>query len=311
MKYGSESRAVHTLGVVPGTMEMRNFKVARGRFINQGDVEDSTRVCFLGANIPERLFGTQTRDVTGEYVNLNGLRYLVVGTAQPKGFQLSMNTSYDDDKILIPFTTALKDFSGDKYVSRILVSPVKKENYRKTEQEIRQTLSRLHRFNPENEDALYIWSMLEGTDFLGYIVLGLQVFLGGVGVITLMIGAVGVMNIMFFVVTQRTREIGIRRAVGALKRHIFQQLFTEAIVLTFIGGLIGFGIGWGINAGLTALIAVLRTQSAQLMMLFSPENSLMASMITVFLMVAAGFLAGITPALRAMRLDIVDSLRYE
>jgi len=153
--------------------------------------------------------------------------------------------------------------------------------------------------------------MLEGTDFLGYIVIGLQIFLGGVGVITLMIGAVGVMNIMFFVVTQRTREIGIRRAVGALKRHIFQQLFTESLALTFIGGLIGFGIGWGINAGLTALIAVLRTQNAQLMMLFSPENSLLASIITVFLMVTAGFLAGLTPALRAMRLDIVNSLRYE
>ena len=311
VKYGSESRAVHTLGVVPGTSKMRNFKVAKGRFINQGDVEQSVRVCFLGANIPERLFGNRTRDVTGEYVSINGIRYLVVGIAQPKGFQVSINNSLDDDKILIPVSTALKDFSGDKYLSRILVSPVEKERYRKTEQEIRQTLSRLHRFDPENEDALYVFSMLEGMEFMGYIVLALQVFLGGVGVITLLIGAVGVMNIMFFVVTQRTREIGIRRAVGALKRHIFQQLFTEALAITFLGGLIGFGIGWGLNAGLTALVEILRSQNVQLMMLFSPQNSLAASLITVLFMVAAGFLAGVTPALRAMRLDIVDSLRYE
>ena len=235
----------------------------------------------------------------------------MIGMAQPKGLQMSINTSYDDDKILIPFTTALKDFSGDKYVSRILVSPVRKERYQKTELEVRNTLSRLHRFDPEDEDALNVFSMLEGTEFLTYIVLGLQVFLGGVGVITLMIGAVGVMNIMFFVVTQRTREIGIRRAVGALKRHIFQQLFTEALALTFLGGLIGFGIGWGLNAGLSALVEILRSQNAQLMMLFSPENSIIASLVTVFLMVAAGFLAGLTSALRAMRLDIVDSLRYE
>ena len=311
VKYGSESRAVHTLGVVPGTSKMRNFKVAKGRFINQGDVEQSVRVCFLGANIPERLFGNRTRDATGEYVSINGIRYLVVGIAQPKGFQVSINNSLDDDKILIPVSTALKDFSGDKYLSRILVSPVEKERYRKTEQEIRQTLSRLHRFDPENEDALYVFSMLEGMEFMGYIVLALQVFLGGVGVITLLIGAVGVMNIMFFVVTQRTREIGIRRAVGALKRHIFQQLFTEALAITFLGGLIGFGIGWGLNAGLTALVEILRSQNVQLMMLFSPQNSLAASLITVLFMVAAGFLAGVTPALRAMRLDIVDSLRYE
>jgi len=132
-----------------------------------------------------------------------------------------------------------------------------------------------------------------------------------VGVITLMIGAVGVMNIMYFIVTQRTREIGIRRAVGALKRHIFQQLFIEALALIFLGGLIGFGIGWGLNAGLSALVEVLRSQNVQLMMLFSPENSLLTSIITVFFMVAAGFIAGLTPALRAMRLNIVDSLRYE
>jgi len=153
--------------------------------------------------------------------------------------------------------------------------------------------------------------MLEGMDFMGYIVLGLQIFLGGVGVITLLIGAVGVMNIMFFVVTQRTREIGIRRAIGALRRHIFLQLFAEALVITFIGGLIGFGIGWGINFGLSTLVETLRSQNTQLMVLFSPQNSMIASFITVFFMIAAGFLAGLTPAVRAMRLNIVDSLRYE
>jgi putative ABC transport system permease protein len=282
VKYGNENRAVHTLGVVPDTSKLRNFIVARGRFINQGDIEESRRVCFLGSTIQERLFGSRTRDVTGEYVNINRIRYLVIGTSKPKGFQLSINTSLDDEKMLIPLTTALKDFSGEKHISRILVSPVSKDRYKKTD-----------------------------TEFLNYIVLALQVFLGGVGVMTLMIGAVGVMNIMYFVVAQRTREIGIRRAVGALKKHIFQQLFTEALTITFLGGFIGFGLGWGLNAGLTALVALLRTQNVQLMMLFSPENSFLASIITVFLMIVAGFLAGLTPALRAMRLDIVDSLRYE
>jgi len=217
----------------------------------------------------------------------------------------------DDEKMLIPFTTALKDFSGDKYLSRILVSPVDKQRFNETELEIRRSLSRLHRFDAENEDALYIWSMIEGMDFMGYIVLGLQIFLGGVGVITLMIGAVGVMNIMFFVVTQRTREIGVRRAIGALKKHIFFQLFAEAFTLIFIGGLIGLGIGLGLNAGLSLLVESLRTQSPQLMMLFSPENSIFISVITAFFMVAAGFVAGLTPALRAMKLDIVECLRYE
>jgi len=119
------------------------------------------------------------------------------------------------------------------------------------------------------------------------------------------------MNIMFFVVTQRTREIGIRRAVGALRKHIFQQFFIEALALTFLGGLIGFLIGWGLNSGLSALVEILRSQNTQLMMLFSPQNSLLTSMITVFFMILAGFLAGLTPALRAMRSNIVESLHYE
>ncbi|NIN00273.1 MAG: FtsX-like permease family protein [candidate division Zixibacteria bacterium] len=243
--------------------------------------------------------------------NINSLRYRVIGTAEPKGLQLAMNTSYDDEKLLIPFTAALKDFSGEKYLSRILVSPVRKDGFEETEAEIRRTLARQHRFQPDDEDALYIWSMLEGMDFLKYIVLGLQLFLGGVGVITLMIGAVGVTNIMFFIVTQRTREIGIRRAIGALKRHIFQQLFIEALVIVFLGGLIGFGLGWGLNAGLSTLVESLRSQNVQLMMLFSPENSILVAVITVFFIMAAGFFAGLAPALRAMRLNIVESLRYE
>lgn len=311
VKYANESRAVHTLGVVPGTLKMRNYQVSRGRFVNQGDIDQTKRVCFLGATIQERLFGNRTQDVSGEYVSVNGIRYRVIGTAQTKGFQLSINNSLDDEKMLIPFTTALKDFSGDKYLSRILVSPIQETRFDETELEIRKSLARLHRFDADDEDALYVWSMLEGMDFMEYIVLGLQIFLGGVGLITLMIGAVGVMNIMFFVVTQRTRELGIRRALGALKKHIFFQLFTEAIALIFIGGLIGLGIGWGLNAGLSVMVESLRAQDPQLMMLFSPENSILSSLITAFFMIVAGFIAGLTPGLRAMRLDIVDCLRYE
>jgi len=311
VKVGNENRAVHTLGVVPGTLQMRNFTVAEGRFINQGDIEEKRRVCFLGATTEERLFGSREQYVTGAYVNIAGIRYRIIGTAQAKGFQLSINTSLDDEKILIPFTSALKDFSGRKFLSRILISPVDRDRYSQTEKEIRKKLAILHRFDPEDEDALSVFSMLEGMDFLRYIVIGLQVFLGGVGVMTLLIGAVGVMNIMFFIVTQRTREIGIRRAIGAFKKHIFQQLFTEALALTFLGGVIGFIIGWGMNAGLSVLVEFLRSQNTQLMMLFSPQNSLFTSCMTVFFMVVAGFFAGMTPALRAMRLNIVDSLRYE
>jgi putative ABC transport system permease protein len=119
------------------------------------------------------------------------------------------------------------------------------------------------------------------------------------------------MNIMFFIVTQRLREIGIRRAVGALRKHIFRQFLIEALVVTFLGGIIGFLIGWGLNSGLGVLVEMLRAQGTQLSILFAPQNSLLVSFITVFFMVAAGFFAGLLPAIRAMRSNIVECLRYE
>ncbi|MBN1480370.1 ABC transporter permease [candidate division KSB1 bacterium] len=310
-KYGSENRAVHTLGAVPGTLTMRSYKVGDGRFINTADIQEKRRVCFLGATIKERLFGSKNADALNKAVKINGIRYSVIGVAQPKGMQLSIYDSIDDEKAFIPLTTALMDFSGDKYLSRLLISPVDKMRYKQTEREIRQRLGTLHGFAPDDRDATWMNSELEGMQFLGPIVRALQIFLGGVGVITLLIGAVGVMNIMFFIVTQRLREIGIRRAVGAFRKHIFQQFLIEALLVTFLGGLIGFFIGWGLNSGLGLLVELLRGQNTQLTMLFAPQNSLIVSFITVFFMVAAGFFAGLLPAIRAMRSDIVECLRYE
>ena len=310
-KYGNENRAVHTLGGVPATLRLRNFKIAEGRFINDGDLYEKRNVCFLGATIKERLFGSRKAEVIGKYVKIGGIRYWVIGTAKPKGMQLSIHDSMDDEKAFIPLTTALRDFSGDRYFSRLLVTPKDKNRYNKTEKEIRHRLGTFHGFDPSDRDATWMHSMLEGTEFLGPIVMALQVFLGGVGVITLIIGAVGVMNIMFFIVTQRLREIGIRRAVGAFRKHIFQQFLIEALTVTFLGGAIGFLIGWGLNSGLDTLVETLRSQNTQLMMLFAPQNSLTVSIITVFFMVAAGFFAGIMPAIRAMHSNIVENLRYE
>jgi putative ABC transport system permease protein len=310
-KYGNENRAVHTLGVVPETLHLRNYRIAEGRFINDGDLKAKRRICFLGATIKERLFGSQKADILGKYVKISGIRYRVIGTAETKGMQLSIYDSIDDEKAFIPLTTALQDFSGNQFFSRLLVTPNNKNRFKETEKEIRHRLGTLHRFDPTDRDATWMNSMLEGTGFLGPIVLALQIFLGGVGVITLIIGSVGVMNIMFFIVTQRLREIGIRRSVGALRKHIFQQFLIEALTVTFLGGAIGFLIGWGLNSGLNILIEMLRSQNTQLMMLFAPQNSMTVSVITVFFMVAAGFLAGIMPAIRAMRSNIVESLRYE
>jgi len=303
VKYGNENRAVHTLGVAPETMEMRGFELDKGRFINPRDIRDKSKVCFIAANVKDRLFGESAERVVGEYLRINGIRFRVVGIAEKKGMQMSINTSLDDDKILIPCTTAKKVFRNDKFLTSILVEPVSKMRYKQTEREINAVLGRLHNFKVDDEDAIYEGSQLEGYDILNYVTIGLQIFLGGIGLITLFIGGVGVMNVMLFTVTQRTREIGIRRAVGARQKHVFIQFLIEALVITFLGGAVGTGIGAGINYVLNQL---------PLPEYFPPpQNSLSVIIITVMFIITVGLFSGVLPATRAMKLDVVDSLRYE
>lgn len=303
VKYRNENRAVHTLGVVNETLEMRGFKIKKGRFINYRDVKDKAKVCFIGAGVKERLFGKENNKVVGEYLRVNGIRFRVIGLAEKKGMQMSINNSLDDDKLLIPYTTARKIFRKDKFLTNLLVEPKKKDRYKQAKKEINQVLGRIHNFKPDDEEAISEWSELDGYEIFNYITLGLQVFLGGIGFITLLIGGVGVMNVMLFTVTQRTREIGIRRAVGARQKHIFIQFLIEALLITFIGGIIGSGIGSGVNFILNKL---------PLPEYFPPPHTSAAVMIiTAFFIISVGIFSGILPATRAMKLNVVESLRYE
>jgi len=303
VKYGNENRAVHTLGVGPETLEMRGFILEEGRFVNFRDVEDKAKVCFIGAGVKERLFGEDNDKVIGEYVRINGVRFRIVGRGQKKGWQMSINNSLDDDKLLIPYTTARKMFRSDNFLTNILIEPKSKMRYKQTEEEINAVLGRIHNFKSDDEDAVFESSQLEGYDIFTKVIIALQIFLGGIGLITLFIGGVGVMNVMLFTVTQRTREVGIRRAVGARRKHVFFQFLIEAIVITFIGGGIGAGIGAGINYILNQL---------PLPEYFPPpQNSIPVMIVTVVFIVSVGLFSGVYPATRAMKLNVVDSLRYE
>ena len=267
------------------------------------DVRQRSRVCFIGANVKERLFDDSKRSVIGENIRIAGLPFLVVGVAVKKGRQLSINNSLDDDKIIIPITTAGKIFRSDKYITRMLISPVDRNHFKQCVREINRVLGRLHGFDPDDEEALKEYSQLEGMDMLNYIYIALEFFLGGVGLITLIIGGVGVLNIMLFTVSQRVHEIGIRRAIGAHQKHIFFQFLLEALIITFIGGIIGYGVGAGFNWIMNALPLP--------DMVPAPQNTVGLSISATFFLVSVGILAGTLPALRAMKLNIVESLRYE
>jgi len=303
VKYRNDNLPVHILGVAPETRTMRNFTIENGRFINERDIRERLKVCVIAASVRKNLFDQFNVDPVGEYVRIAGVRFRIVGLCEEKGMQMSINDSLDDDKILIPYTTAKNIFSGDRYVPYLLISPKDRMRYTECKEEINKKLGALHNFSPDEEEALRESSQLDGLEVLEYIYIGLELFLGGIGVVTLLIGGVGVLNIMLFTVTQRTREIGVRRAMGALKRHVFMQFLIEALIITFLGGAVGFFFGNGL---IWALNALPLPDSVPM-----PQTTIGLSVAATMFLISIGLTFGTLPALHAMRLNIVDSLRHE
>jgi putative ABC transport system permease protein len=302
IKYGSEVLSVHTQGITPGYAVVRNFKVAKGRFINQDDLDNLRRVCFLGIGVKERLFGPY-KEVVGEELKIRGISFKVVGVAEKKGEQMSIWNSLDDDKALIPLTTTRALFTGSKYLNNVFFQPRELLRHRECEREARRALARLHRVDETDEEAIYISSMAEAIVEFMNIGRKIQVFLGIAAVITLLIGGFGVMNIMLVSVRERTHEIGIMRAVGAKRRHIFVQFLSEALLIVIASGIIGIGVG---------LIFCFFMGKLPLPQYFPAPMVSSGVMLTAFIVMAGvGIISGTLPALYAARLNPVEALRFE
>ncbi len=298
VEHGSESRAIHTLGVTPDARVVRNFSVQSGRFINPRDLRERRKIAVIGASVKDKLFGPYP--AVGKSIRINGKAFKVAGVMTAKGEQNSWHTSLDDDKILIPYTTA-KILTGHRYPSYLQLHPTTSIPY----EEVEERLTRMVLENHETdfEDAIGIYSALEAQREIGKAMLGLTAFLGGVGVVTLLIGGIGVANIMFVSVAQRTREIGIRRASGARRIHIFLQFLSEAVIICLAGGVLGALLAIGISK----LLAVLPLPD-----LFAPPriSGLLLAIILAFI-VGAGIISGVFPARKASSSNVIESLRYE
>jgi len=297
-EYGGESRAINTLGVLPDVKVVRNFELAQGRFINQRDVDERRKVAVLGAGSKEKLFGPA--DALGKSIRIKGKPFTVVGTAVKKGEQTSIENSLDDDKILIPYTTA-KTLTGIRRPEYFQLHPSLALGYKEIETRLRKIL--LGARGVTQEDALSIFSYLEAQEETKKGIRGLGMFLGGVGLITLVIGAIGVANVMFVSVAQRTREIGVRRAIGAKKSHIFVQFVSEAILICFVGGVAGV---------LAAFLISLVMGSLSLPQFFAAPKITLGLLAMVFgFIVGTGIISGVFPAKKASDSNVIESLHYE
>ena len=301
--YGNQNDGAQVLGVTQAYKDVRNYAVATGEFISDIHVRDGAAVTVLGADISESLFGL--RNPVGQTVKLNGKPFTIIGVLEK---QEGSFFGFLDQNLMVPLTTANdrlvgeRTSTGDVPVNTINVQATSVEDINAAEQEIASILRLRHRITGSDDFTITAQqdAIAAINDATGVFV----VFLGSIAAISLLVGGIGIMNIMFVTVTERTREIGIRKAMGAKRRDIMFQFLTEASLLSFGGGLVGFALGSMIALGLNgqelgdgvALDIAIGWDIATLAVLVS---------------VGIGLFFGIYPAMRAARLHPIDALRYE
>jgi len=285
-------------GVYPIYGEMRNIIPERGgRFIDALDLEHKKRVVFLGDEIKKELF--RDSPSVGRYVVLNGIPFLVVGALREK----KQNSSYgsrDSTAAIIPATTFSSVF-GTKYINNLVVKGRNPREHENLKKRMLQVFAKKYKFHPEDKEAVWVWDVAESEKMFMAVMLGFNLFLGIVGAFTLIVGGIGVSNIMNVVVEERTREIGLKMALGAKKRYVLSQFLFETLLITLIGGAIGLAF----SAGIIAVFPESSISEEIGRPTFSPEVAL----ITVALLGLIGFLAGFGPARRAANLSPVEALR--
>lgn len=285
-------------GVPVNYAEMRNiFAQEGGRWLNDRDMEERRRVVFIGDKLKELLFGDE--EAVGQQVMVNETPFTVVGVLVPK----SQNSSYgqrDQDRAFIPYTTYSTLF-GTELLNNIIYQVSDPSLSSMVENQVYEVMARRHRFSPTDRDALGIWDTSQFWKFMQTFFIGFNSFMGIIGVITLAVGGIGVANIMFVVVQERKKEIGIRRSVGARRRNILAHFFGETFLLIGLGAALGYLIGWGIVSGMQYI--PIRDYVG------TPQFTPMVGVIAFLVLAAIGLAAGAMPAIRASRVNVVECLK--
>jgi putative ABC transport system permease protein len=302
------SYATMVRSVRPSYGRIRNMSVESGRWLDQEDENQKRRVAVLGAEAAGKLFGEVPPE--GEDITIDGLRFTVTGVLQTKT-EIANYNAPDNECVFIPFETASL-FRDLKYPDDIVWMPANPVFRETAVRQVTETLARLHNFSPNDDHAVRTFVFNEYMRLVDTMGIALRVVLGFVGTLTLAIGGVGLANIMLVSVTQRTREIGILKSIGATQRAILSQFLLEAVAIVTVGGVLGVIVGWAVTwylGGLPLLGPLFHTTHGEGDVHLG--ISTFAVVTSTALLEAVGLIAGLLPAIKAARLDPIESLRYE
>ena len=298
-KFGNKNTRVSMNGEAPTYFDIRNFVIEHGRGFTDAEVERSDKVAVIGPKTATDLFGEGVNPV-GQTIKVKGANFVIIGMTRPKD-------ENSDDNLWAPYSTVMKQVLGQDHLDQIYIKVKDDADMAVAQANVENVLRRLHKIQPGKEDDFTVRNIQSAVDNLNMVAEVFTWLLAGVAGISLLVGGVNIMNIMFVSVTERTREIGVRKALGARERDLLSQFLFEAIALSTVGGLVGAGLG----VGSRYLLNWATARFSESKEAFGAQVQSWPILVAIGVSAAVGLFSGFYPARRAARLDPIEALRYE